>query len=203
MPVTTSVSLDKAALRAVALKRRAELDPAARDAAAARAAAHALCWLGDVSGEMIALFSPIGTEIATEPLAGLLRGAGARLALPVVVAASTPLLFREWREEVPLAPSVGPGRLTIPAPPEGEKLVEPDVIVVPLAAFDARGNRIGYGAGYYDRTLAQIRAARRIEALGYAFAVQELPTLPADVHDERLDAIATDAGIICPAVVEE
>jgi 5-formyltetrahydrofolate cyclo-ligase len=205
MPVRTSASIDKAALdkapfRAKALARRAELDPVAREAAAERAAFHAFSWLGAVSTETIALFSPIGTEIDTAPLARMLREAGARLALPVVVAAGRPLSFREWRDDVPLVSSVGPGRLTIPAPPEDAALVDPDVIIVPLAAFDAGGHRLGYGAGYYDRTLAVIRAARRIEALGYAFAVQELPALPAELHDERLDAIATDAGIICPAV---
>lgn len=160
-------------------------------------------WLGDVANETIALFSPIGTEIDTGPLARLLRAAGARLALPVVAASARPLIFRSWREDVPLVDSLGPGRLRIPAPPVTEPLVDPDVIIVPLAAFDAGGNRLGYGAGYYDRTLAMIRAARRIEALGYAFAVQELADLPAELHDERLDAIATDAGIICPAAAEE
>ncbi len=75
-------------------------------------------------------------------------------------------------------------------------MIEPDVLVVPLAAFDASGHRLGYGAGFYDRTLAELRQRRRIEALGYAFAIQQLPALPAEPHDERLDAIATDAGLI-------
>lgn len=167
-----------------------------RAEASARAAAHALSWLGDVKGEVVALFAPIGTEIDTGPLASGLRAAGARLALPVVVDMKAPLLFRLWSAGEPLVEVAGPGRLSIPVPPESAPLVIPDVLVVPLAAFDPGGHRLGYGGGYYDRTLAALRRAKRVEALGYAFAVQELPCLPAEPHDERLDAVVTDAGII-------
>lgn len=191
--------LDKASLRAAALAHRGGLDIAARAAASARAAGHALEWLGDVSGEIVALFAPIGTEIDTGPLAVRLRAAGARLALPVVEAPARPLVFRLWEADVPLVASAGPGRITIPAPPGSAPAVVPDVIIVPLAGFDPRGHRLGYGAGFYDRTLAELRRAKRIEAVGYAFAVQELPHVPAEPHDERLDAVVTDAGIIAVA----
>jgi 5-formyltetrahydrofolate cyclo-ligase len=191
---------DKAALRTTALARRAGLDQASRLQLAEAAAEHAMDWLGEVvgnlAGEAVSLFIPIGSEIPTAPLARRLRAAGARLALPVVRAPNQPLLFREWRDGVALAPSPGPGRTGIPAPPENAEVIEPDVLVVPLAAFDASGHRLGYGAGFYDRTLADLRQRRRIEALGYAFAIQQLPALPAEPHDERLDAIATDAGVI-------
>ncbi|GAB4067165.1 5-formyltetrahydrofolate cyclo-ligase [Ancylobacter sonchi] len=187
---------DKPTLRAAALARRAGLEPHMRAEASARAAAHALSWLGDVKGEVVALFAPIGTEIDTGPLASGLRAAGARLALPVVVDMKAPLLFRLWSAGEPLVEVAGPGRLSIPVPPESAPLVIPDVLVVPLAAFDPGGHRLGYGGGYYDRTLAALRRAKRVEALGYAFAVQELPCLPAEPHDERLDAVVTDAGII-------
>lgn len=189
-------SPDKASLRSTALARRAELDRPTRLRFAEAAAEHAMGWLGDVAGEVVSLFIPIGSEISTAPLAHRLRAAGARLALPVVRAAGRPLLFREWQDGVSLALSPGPGKTGIPAPPENAPEIEPDVLVVPLAAFDASGHRLGYGAGFYDRTLAELRGRRRVEALGYAFAVQQLPTLPAEPHDERLDAIATDAGII-------
>ncbi|MCS0497586.1 5-formyltetrahydrofolate cyclo-ligase [Ancylobacter sp. MQZ15Z-1] len=190
---------DKASLRSVALGRRAALDPSAREVAAAAAARFALKWLGDVSGETVSVFTPIGTEISTDPLVRGLRAAGAAIALPVVIAKNKPLSFRLWEEGVELVPSAGPGLIVIPAPPDGARIVEPDVLVVPLAAFDAHGHRLGYGAGFYDRTLAGLRRAKRIEAIGYAFSVQQLPAVPAEPHDERLDAIATDAGIICPA----
>jgi 5-formyltetrahydrofolate cyclo-ligase len=187
---------DKAALRSTALARRAGLDQASRLQLAEAAAEHAMDWLGEVAGEAVSLFIPIGSEIPTAPLARRLRAAGARLALPVVRAPNQPLLFREWRDGVALTPSPGPGKTGIPAPPESAEVIEPDVLVVPLAAFDASGHRLGYGAGFYDRTLAELRQRRRIEALGYAFAIQQLPALPAEPHDERLDAIATDAGLI-------
>ena len=200
MPDCTQPPHDKATLRAVALARRAALDPDARDACAERAAINALGWLGDVTGEVVSVFAPIGTEISTAPLTRLLREAGAIIALPVVIAPNQPLRFRLWADDVALVPSAGPGLIVIPAPPDDAPEVEPDVLIVPLAAFDARGHRLGYGAGFYDRTLARLRRAKRVEALGYAFAVQELPELPDEAHDERLDAIATDAGIVCPAV---
>ncbi|WP_428031215.1 5-formyltetrahydrofolate cyclo-ligase [Ancylobacter sp.] len=195
----TDAQLDKASLRTVALARRAALDLPAREGAAERAAAHAMAWLGEVKGEVVSVFAPIGGEIATDPLIQRLRAAGADVALPVVLEAGKPLLFRLWEPGEELVPSIGPGRFSIPAPPETAPAVSPDVLVVPLAAFDARGNRLGYGAGFYDRTLCLLRRAKRVEALGYAFAVQELDAVPAEPHDERLDAIATDAGLICPA----
>ncbi|WP_081852962.1 5-formyltetrahydrofolate cyclo-ligase [Bosea sp. 117] len=193
----------KTELRALALARRAALSTEARARASEAAARNAMAWLDgrwlDGRGRgTVALFAPIGEEIDTTPLADLLRGAGARLALPVVTGRERPLLFREWRADEPLVASAGPGRSPIPAPPDHAAEVEPDVLVVPLAAFDARGHRLGYGAGFYDRTLALLRASKRVEAIGYAFAVQELPALPDEPHDEPLDAIATDAGLIRP-----
>ncbi|TCK23233.1 5-formyltetrahydrofolate cyclo-ligase [Ancylobacter aquaticus] len=199
MPQLTDAQLDKASLRTVALARRAALAGPAREVAAEAAALHAMQWLGEVKGEVVSVFAPIGGEIATDPLVRRLREAGAAVALPIVLDVGKPLLFRLWEPGAELVPSVGPGRISIPAPPEGAPAVSPDVLVVPLAAFDARGNRLGYGAGFYDRTLCLLRRAKRIEALGYAFAVQQLAAVPAEPHDERLDAIATDAGIVCPA----
>ncbi|MBS9479189.1 5-formyltetrahydrofolate cyclo-ligase [Ancylobacter radicis] len=187
---------DKAGLRSLALARRAGMDPQLRAVASEVAAGHAMDWLGDVAGEIVSVFSPIGHEIATEPLIRRLRAAGAQIALPVVLAPGKPLIFRLWEPGVELVATAGPGRMRIPAPPESAPAVAPDVLIVPLAGFDSRGHRLGYGAGFYDRTLALLRRAKRIEAVGYAFAVQQLPQVPAEAHDERLDAIATDAGII-------
>jgi 5-formyltetrahydrofolate cyclo-ligase len=196
MPHSPDASPDKASLRAIALARRAALDAPTRAAAAEAAADHAMAWLGEVAGEIVSVFSPIGQEIATEPLIRRLRAAGAKIALPVVLAPGKPLIFRLWEPGVELVATSGPGRMRIPAPPESAPAVAPDVLIVPLAGFDARGHRLGYGAGFYDRTLALLRRAKRIEAIGYAFAVQQLPDVPDEPHDERLDAVATDAGII-------
>ncbi|MCK0198282.1 5-formyltetrahydrofolate cyclo-ligase [Ancylobacter sp. 6x-1] len=186
----------KAALRREALERRAALAEVERAALAETAADHAMQWLGAVAGETVSLFVPIGHEIPTGPLARRLREAGAILALPVVVAPHLPLVFRRWDPGSVLEPSAGPGRFSIPAPAEGAPEVEPDILVVPLAAFDRHGNRLGYGGGFYDRTLARLRRVKRIEAIGYAFAIQRLDDLPAAAHDERLDAVITDTGVI-------
>lgn len=196
MPRSTDTFPDKTSLRRIALARRAELDAPTRERAAEAAADHAMTWLGEVEGEIVSVFSPIGQEIATEPLIRRLRAAGAQIALPIVVAPGKPLIFRLWEPGVELIATAGPGRMGILAPPESAPAVAPDVLIVPLAGFDARGHRLGYGAGFYDRTLSLLRRAKRIEAIGYAFAVQQLPEVPDEPHDERLDAVATDAGII-------
>ncbi|MEZ0214063.1 MAG: 5-formyltetrahydrofolate cyclo-ligase [Xanthobacteraceae bacterium] len=192
----SSPASDKAALRAQALARRAGLDAAVRRAAAEAAALHAAAFLAPANGRIVALFAPIGAEIDTAPLAALLRAAGATLALPVVVDMDGPLIFRLWRADEALVPSLGPGRRAIPAPPPGAPQVRPERVVVPLAAFDSHGQRIGYGRGHYDRTLAQLRRLGPVPALGYAFAVQQVAHVPAEPHDEPLDAIATDAGLL-------
>ncbi len=203
MPHTPDTFPDKTSLRRIALARRAELDEATRARAAEAAAEHAMRWLGEVAGEVVSVFSPIGQEIATAPLVARLRAAGAQVALPVVVAPGAALIFRIWEPGVELVDTAGPGRKCIPAPPESAPAVSPDVLIVPLAGFDARGHRLGYGAGFYDRTLSLLRRAKRIEAIGYAFAVQQLPEVPDEPHDERLDAVATDAGIIRVVATED
>jgi 5-formyltetrahydrofolate cyclo-ligase len=87
-----------------------------------------------------------------------------------------------------------PGGFGLSEPARDWPQVEPDVLVVPLLAFDARGYRIGYGAGFYDRTLAKLRAARNVLAVGFAFAGQEFETVPHDENDQRLDWIVTEIG---------
>jgi 5-formyltetrahydrofolate cyclo-ligase len=113
---------------------------------------------------------------------------GARLALPVITARDSPLQFRAWT----LDDKLQRGPLGIPEPsPEAAEIV-PDILLVPLAAFDRSGHRIGYGAGHYDRTLAQLRALRTIIAIGLAFAAQEIPGVSASAHDARLDLVLTE-----------
>jgi 5-formyltetrahydrofolate cyclo-ligase len=88
-----------------------------------------------------------------------------------------------------------PGPLGIPVPRQGEWVV-PEVLIVPLVAFDRRGYRLGYGGGYYDRTLAELRQAGRVAAVGFAFAAQEVPEVPIGPHDAKLDAIVTEHGVV-------
>ena len=113
-------------------------------------------------------------------------------ALPVTVSRAAPLTFRRWR---PGEPTV-PGEMNIPEPPPEVPEVEPDLLFVPLSAFDRRGHRIGFGAGHYDRTLARLRAKGRVTAVGIAYSVSEVPRAPDEPHDQRLDYILTESELI-------
>jgi 5-formyltetrahydrofolate cyclo-ligase len=186
---------EKRRLRAGALARRAAMGEEARRLASAAAAIHARTAMGDgpLAGRTIAVFAPFRDEIDTFPLAALLRAEGARLALPVIVGRGLPLAFRLWQADDPLVPQ---GAYGIPTPSETAPEATPDLVVVPLAAFDRCGGRIGYGAGFYDRTLARLRAAAPVTAFGYAFACQEVPRVPAEPHDEPLDMMITEHGAL-------
>ncbi len=192
-PGPAGIAAEKKRLRALALARRAAMGPVARAVASKAAARHAHQVLGAVAGRTVALFAPFRDEIDTHPLAEALRADGARLALPVIVARDAPLLFRLWDLDAPLTPQ---GAYAIPTPGADAPEVTPDLVVVPLAAFDRRGARIGYGAGFYDRTLARLRAVRPVTALGYAFACQEMDQVPAEPHDEPLDLMVTEHGAL-------
>lgn len=180
---------EKKRLRLIALGRRAAMGENARHAASEAAALNAVAALGDVAGRTIALFCAFRDEIDTAPLAEKLRARGALLALPVILGRGEPLLFRRWRADDVLVPA---GAFRIPEPPEEAGAVIPDILMVPLAAFDRKGYRIGYGAGFYDRTLAGLRAGRPVRALGYAFACQEVEEVPAEPHDEPVDMMITE-----------
>ncbi|MDI4664920.1 5-formyltetrahydrofolate cyclo-ligase [Xanthobacter autotrophicus] len=183
------IAAEKKRLRALALGRRAAMGDERRAEASRAAAAHALAAVGAVDGRTMALFAPFRDEIDTAPLADALRAAGAVTALPVIVARDRPLLFRRWDTDTALVPT-GPFRIPEPGP-EAPELV-PDVLLVPLAAFDRRGFRVGYGAGFYDRTLAVLRAQRSVRAIGFAFACQEVEHVPAEGHDEPVDMMVTE-----------
>ncbi|MFN3537371.1 MAG: 5-formyltetrahydrofolate cyclo-ligase, partial [Brevundimonas sp.] len=126
------------------------------------------------------------------PLARALIVHGLELALPVVVRRDAPLVFRRWRPGDPLELD----QAGCPAPLDLAGEVTPDLIMVPLLAFDASGGRLGQGGGYYDRTLEALRAGGmpRIAAIGLAYAAQEMDTLPLDAHDQPLDGVLTEAG---------
>jgi 5-formyltetrahydrofolate cyclo-ligase len=111
--------------------------------------------------------------------------------LPVVIAKNEPLLFRLWRPGMPLEV----GRFGTLHPPNDSPLLTPDLVLVPLLAFDRHGDRLGYGGGYYDRTLAALRIERSSRAVGLAYAAQELPELPHQPHDQRLDWIVTEIDV--------
>lgn len=186
-----SVSDQKNALRREALARRDALPPDAR-AAAAEAVAARKFPLRVKPGAVVAGYSPIKSEFNPLPLMRRLAADGAKLALPVVVGRGQPLIMRAWDFGHPLARGVWGIRQPLPSAPA----VEPDILLVPLAAFDRRGHRLGYGAGYYDLTIAKLRAAKPIVAVGVAFAAQEVPEIPQTPRDARLDLVLTEREVI-------
>jgi 5-formyltetrahydrofolate cyclo-ligase len=181
----------KSALRRAALTRRDALPDEARQAAAEAVAARPFP-LPLAPGLVVAGFMPIKTEIDPLPLMQALAAAGAALALPVIAGRGKPLTMRAWRWGEPLAEGVWGIRQ--PRPDAAE--VEPDILLVPLLAFDRAGHRLGYGAGYYDRTIARLRSRKAVAAVGIAFASQEIAEVPATAHDARLDLVLTDNEVI-------
>ena len=173
----------KRRLRAEAMARRAGCDPASGRALAA----HVLAERAPRAGAVVSGFWPIGSEIDVRPLLLMLCERGHKIALPVTPRRGEALRFRLWTPGEVLHPERF-GTLR-----SAGSLVTPDFLLVPLLAFDRRGHRLGYGAGYYDRTLAALPGAF---ALGCAYAVQEVPDVPAEPHDMRLDAVATERGVI-------
>jgi 5-formyltetrahydrofolate cyclo-ligase len=174
-------------LRAAALAARDALNHEQRAASAQIIATRGLP-IEIKPGAAIAGYSPIRSEFDPTPLMRKLASLGARLALPAISARDAPLQFRAWTLNEKL--QRGPLGILEPSPEAAE--ITPDILLVPLAAFDRSGHRIGYGAGHYDRTLAQLRASKKIIAIGVAFAAQEIPGVSASAHDARLDLVLTE-----------
>ena len=147
---------------------------------------------------IVAGYWPMGHEIDPRPLLERLQAAGWRVALPEVVAKDYPLLFRHWRTGDESGLVAGPHGTRHPGP--DAPVVEPDLVLVPLLAFDNRLYRLGYGGGYYDRTLESLRSRRQIKAIGLAFAGQQVDAVPHDDNDQRLDGVLTEKGLILPEV---
>ena len=181
----------KAELRRRALAARDALtEQARRDAA--QAIARRAFPVAVRPGMIVSGFMPIGSEIDPLPLMRNLTHAGAKLALPVVAGRGKPLIMRAWAFGEPLIEAIW--NIKVPGP--SAAIVEPDILIVPFAAFDRAGHRIGYGAGYYDRTIAGLRAKKAIVAIGFGLAVQEIPQVPATEFDQRLDYILTERETI-------
>lgn len=184
-------TFQKSAQRIAALARRDAIPAAAREAAAASIA---MCDfpVGVARGAIVAGYAPMRSELDPRPLMLRLAAEGATLALPVVTGRDVPLTFRKW---VP-GDALVAAAFGMQEPGDEAEPVVPDILLVPLAAFDRAGHRIGYGAGYYDRTLTALRGRKAVVAIGLAFAAQETEKIPADSHDARLDLILTEAGVI-------
>jgi 5-formyltetrahydrofolate cyclo-ligase len=186
-----ALSDTKAVLRREALARRDALPPELRQAASETIARRDFP-LDMEAGVLVSGFSSIGSEINPLPLMRRLAERGARLALPVVIGRGRPLTLRAWAFGEPLVKGVW--GIREPGPEAAE--VDPDIALVPLAAFDRTGHRIGYGAGYYDLTLTGLRARKRIVAVGLAYAAQEIAAVPATARDARLDLVLTEREVI-------
>jgi 5-formyltetrahydrofolate cyclo-ligase len=177
----------KAVLRRAATARRDALAPDERMAAALAVAEQGLP-VEVIPGIIVSGFSPLKSEISPLPLLRRLVDAGASLALPVVAGRGKPLIMRAWSFGAPLVSGVWGIR---EPPPEAPELF-PDILIVPLLAFDRSGHRIGYGAGYYDMTISRLRAMKPVMAIGIAFAAQEIAAVPATPRDARLDLVLTE-----------
>jgi 5-formyltetrahydrofolate cyclo-ligase len=178
----------KATLRREALARRGAVAPGSRVVFSRRLANEGLRLARLWRPRAVSAFHAVRNEPDTLQLLSALAAEGFATALPVVVGRETPLTFRLWRPGDPTRL----GAMSIAEPLEEAPAVDPDLLFVPLACFDRRGHRIGYGAGYYDRTLAGLRAIKPIHAVGVAYGVCEVAAVPYEAHDQSLDAIVTD-----------
>jgi 5-formyltetrahydrofolate cyclo-ligase len=178
---------DKSTLRQSALARRDAM-PAAERAAGVDAMTQRPFPVAVSHGMIVSGYSPMKSEFNPVPLMRTLADAGASLALPVTPKRGNPLIMRAWAFGDELASGVWGIREPKPESPE----VFPDIMLVPLAAFDRTGHRIGYGAGYYDMTIARIRAMKSVTTIGLAFAVQEIGKVPATPFDQQLDLVLTE-----------
>ncbi len=151
-------------------------------------------WMILKPSQTIGGYWPFRSEMDPRPLMRRLCAAGAALALPCTPPRRSRevLTFRAWRPDDPLAPSA----FGVSEPSVRAEALEPDLILVPLLAFDRRGGRLGYGAGHYDRTLRAMRARKALFALGVAFSDQEVDDLPVEAHDEPLDGVLTEQGFL-------
>jgi 5-formyltetrahydrofolate cyclo-ligase len=181
----------KAAIRTAALARRDAIAPEYR-ASAAEVIAKRPLPITVERGMIVSGFMPIRSEINPLPLLHRLAEAGARLALPAIQGRGRPLALRAWTIGAPLVR----GQWGIREPGADAETVVPDLLIVPLAAFDRRGGRIGYGAGYFDMTIAQARAQKHAVAIGIAFAAQETESVPVMPHDQPLDFVLTERETI-------
>ncbi|MEW5965346.1 MAG: 5-formyltetrahydrofolate cyclo-ligase [Pseudomonadota bacterium] len=186
------MSHDKAAARAAAKARRAVAHAAEGAASGAALAAADLAALAPHWPCAVSAFLAIGEEIDTLPLIEKAIAAGCTVGLPVIERKAAPLLFRRWAPGEPLDEKAWGIREPLPA----AALVEPDLLLVPLLAFDATGFRLGYGGGFYDRTLARLRAMKRVVAVGVAYDAQRVDAVPRDRYDEPLDWVLTPSGLV-------
>ena len=178
-----TIEATKAVARQVAFARRAVAFAGGQGGAAGILAGV----LAGYRGQVLAGYMPMRTEI--DPLAAMAAHHGP-VGVPVIIAKATALRFREWGPGVAMVAGTFGARV-----PAAGDWVEPQVLIVPLLAYDARGYRLGYGGGFYDRTLAGLRARGPVVALGFGFGAQQVDDVPIDRFDQRLDGVVTEVGV--------
>lgn len=181
----------KQALRRQAAARRSHASREAGPDAALRLADNLLRRGELAKARMISGYWPMREEVDPRPAMEALHARGAGLCLPVIVGAERPLVFRRWQPGDPLVTEAS--GTSVPGQTAPEEV--PDILLVPLLAFDDEGYRLGYGGGFYDRTLEKLRGGKEPLAVGLAFAAQYVESLPSGMHDEKLDLIATEQGV--------
>ena len=184
------MSDEKSALRETAKAARKQAFEAHGAAANAALRQHGLDFLELAVTPVVSGFSAIRDEINPLPLMLKLYLAGSRLALPAMLGKGRPLLMRSWAPGEPLAETTW----GIQEPLGDAAVLEPDVVLVPLLAFDRAGYRLGYGGGFYDRTLAALRAKKPIVAVGLAYDEQKVDAVPRESYDQPLDWVLTPSG---------
>lgn len=195
-----TIAQEKQALRPVAAASRCALHRSTGAQAAENLLSVLLAAVDLPTGMRVAGFWPVRDEIDTRPLLAGLHARALECLLPVVVGQEQPLLFRRWRPEMVMVT----GAFRIPEPPQDSPDLEPELLLVPLLAFDANGYRLGYGGGFYDRTLAGLRARAAQQgrtaplAIGVGFSGQRLDKVPHDRLDEPLDGILTERSLMLP-----
>jgi 5-formyltetrahydrofolate cyclo-ligase len=191
MPDLDPIAQRKAELRKEGRARRDAL-PVDQQSAAAQAIAERGLPVPVLPGTVVSGYSPLKFEISPLPLMRHCAKDGAKLALPVIQGRGSPLIMRAWAFGETLGSGVWGIREPKPEAPE----VFPDILIVPLLLFDRAGYRLGYGAGYYDMTIARLRAMKPVMAIGLAFAAQEIADVPKTPRDARLDLVLTEREII-------
>lgn len=186
------VSDHKKEMRQQAKARRSAAFARHGAAAGERLAAHGIGFAHEGERAGVSAFLAIGEEINPLPLMRRLWNDGHMTGLPVMVAKAQPLVFRRWREGEPL----GEAMWGIREPLESAREMVPDVMLVPLLAFDLHGWRIGYGGGFYDRTLAKVRQVKPVVTIGLAYDELKVDDVPHSHYDERLDWVLTPSGPI-------
>jgi len=189
--VTDDTKLEaKKNLRAAALARRKAAFERHGAEASRKIAAHGVDFLNATPGAIVSGFAAINDEINPAPLMTWLQAEGFRLALPVMQGKGKPLLMRAWTP----GDAMNAAAWGIAEPMDDKPAVDPDILLVPLLAFDARGYRLGYGGGFYDRTLQRLRKLKPIVAVGLAYDELRVDAVPAESYDERLDWVLTPSG---------